>query len=275
MNALRRFTLALSVALSVASAAFSQDQLRGMMTTAFGDLAAIKKNAEAGDARAQVSLADSLASSFHTAEALVWYRKAAAQGNVEGAYQVGRLLLFGCAGIPASQSVKADPSEGIRWTFMAATNLHADACHNMSRALQRGVGVSTNQVEAYAWLQLFADSSRGSIVGRVELNQMALKMDSRDVERAKSLAAQFKAGHWQRPSTKTIPDGDSRLKLGGIMSGGKSPLAVINGKTLAEGESAVFPIQPTPLTIRCLKIEKDAVLVQVQGEDSPRQLRLK
>ncbi len=63
-----------------------------MMAATFGDVAAIKENAETDDARAQVSRADRLASGFHPAEALVWYCKAAAMGNADGAYQLGRLL---------------------------------------------------------------------------------------------------------------------------------------------------------------------------------------
>ena len=50
----------------------------------------------------------------------------------------------GAVGIPSSQSVKANPTEGIRWTFEAATNRDAKAFLNMSKALQNGIGVSTN-----------------------------------------------------------------------------------------------------------------------------------
>jgi len=266
--------LLLGLALLISQPAFAQDQLRGLLTIGLGDVAAIKQKAEAGDANAQVALADMLAAKYRYAEALQWYRKAANHGNPEAAYQVGRLLLFGASGIPNDQIVKPIPTEGIRWTFQAATNLHANAFWNMSKALQRGLGVSTNLIEAYAWLQLFAETVPGSIVGRAELNTMAIKLDSPAIQQAQRLAAQFKTGNWQRPVIRAIPEGASLLKLNGI-AGGKTPLAIINGKTFAEGDSGTIPFKPVPLAVKCLKIDKDAVTIAVDGEDAPRVLRLK
>src|SRR4051812_11518006 len=83
-------------------AVLAQDALRGTLTMGLGDVAQIKQKAEAGDAAAQVTLADSLASSFHATEALDWYRNAAAQGSVEGKFHVGQMLLFGAPGIPVN-----------------------------------------------------------------------------------------------------------------------------------------------------------------------------
>jgi len=72
-----------------------------------------------------------------------------------------------------------------------------------------------------------------------------------------------------------IAEGDRRLKLAGITAGTKSNLAVINGKTLAEGESVTIQLKPESVTIKCLKIEKDSVLIAVESEDQPRWLRLR
>ena len=60
----------------------------------------------------------------------------------------------------------------------------------------------------------------------------------------------------------------SRLRLNGITLGGKVQLATINGKSLAIGETIVITGKP-PLTLRLLKIEKDSVLVTVDGDDAP------
>lgn len=267
-------SLLLALALLLTQPGFAQDQLRGLLTIGLGDVAAIKQKADARDSNAQVALGDMLASKYRYAEALQWYRKAANQGNPEAAYQVGRLLLFGASGIPKDQVVKPIPTEGIRWTFQAATNLHRSACRNMSTALQSGLGVSPDLVEAYAWLQLVAESNGGSIVGRSDLNTLALKLDTSAIQRAQTLAAQFKAGNWQRPVTRAIPEGATSLKLNGI-AGGKTPLAIINSKTFAEGESGTIPFKPVPLAVKCLKIDKDSVLIAVDGEDAPRVLRLK
>jgi hypothetical protein len=269
-----RTSLAVS-ALLLTHPALAQNGLSGTLTMGMGDVAAIKQKAEAGDAAAQVALGGALASSFHASEALSWYRKAAAQGNVEGEYHVGDMLLFGASGIPRTLAVQPNQTEGIRWTFMAATNFHAYACWNMGKALRQGLGVSTNLVAAYAWLSLFANTIPGSIVGRSQVNDLALQLDTGALKQAQSLAAQFKAGNWQAPLTRAIPEGDPRLKLGGITFGGTTPLAVVNGKTLSEGESATVSVKPGTLRINCLKIEKESVLITVEGEDAPRLLRLR
>ena len=162
MRTFKLSTLLSLAVILVVTVALAQSPLDGTLTMGLGDIASIKRKAEAGDAAAQVSLGDALASSFHASEALDWYRKAAAQGNVQGQYHVGDMLLFGAAGIPQSLAVQPNQTEAIRWTFMAATNFHAHACWNMGKALRQGLGVRTNLVAAYAWLSLFANTPPGS-----------------------------------------------------------------------------------------------------------------
>jgi hypothetical protein len=73
------------------------------------------------------------------------------------------------------------------------------------------------------------------------MNELALELDAAALQQAQALAAQFKAGNWQAPIARMIPEGDTRLKLGAITVGAKNSLAMINGKTLAEGEGLSFP----------------------------------
>jgi len=255
--------------------ASAQNPIGNVVTMGFGDIAAIKQKAVAGDAQAQVQLGNSLVSSFHPTEALDWYRKAANQGNVEAKYEVGKMLLFGAPGIPNELTVHPHPIEGARLTFAAATNLYPDALWDMAKACRQGLGVETNLVAAYAWLQLFSETTRGSIVGRVEMNDLALKLDTDALVDAEKLVVQFKSGRWSTPAFRVFPMGDPRLKLNGISFGTKRPLAVLNGKTIAEGESATIHIKTETLTIKCVTIERDSVLVLVEGEDEPRMFRLK
>jgi len=145
----------------------------------------------------------------------------------------------------------------------------------MGKALRQRLGVRTNPVAAYAWPSLFPNTPPGSIVGRVQINELALQLDTGTVQQAQSLAAQFKDGNWQAPLIRAIPEGDNRLKLGGITFGGSTPLAVINGKTLSEGESASISVKPGTLTIKCLEIERESVWISVEGEDIPRLLHLR
>jgi hypothetical protein len=275
MKGCRFALIPIILSFSITIIAVAQDPLLNVLKMGYGDVAAIRKKAEGGDAQAQVSLAGSLASNLRCADALQWYRRAASQGSIDAVYHVGNMFLFGRVGIPKDQCVEPDPPEGIRWTFRAATNRHADACWNMSKALQRGIGVTTNLVEAYAWLQVAADLSMAPIVQRVQLNNMALIMDSRSIEQAQALAQRFKAGGWRCPAVRTVSEFDPRLKLNGVTVGGKSSFCIINGKTLSEGESAKIPLKPRSLLIRCIKIEKESVLISIEGEDGTRSLRLK
>jgi len=222
---------------------------------------------------AQLSLGDLLANNFKSADALGWYRKSAAQGSVEAMSRIGDILMFGRSGIPTSQSVSPNPSEGIQWTYQAATNLNTKSLLNMSKAFQNGIGVSTNLVEAYAWLQLYAE--REEIVGRVLLNQMALQLGSQTLQEAHNLTADFKSGHWPLISPRKIVEGDPRLKLKGVIFGGEKALATINGRTMAEGESADIALKTGNLVIKCIQIQNDSVLILIAGENEPRRLQLK
>jgi hypothetical protein len=287
------------LALIIAPLAVAQDQLTKLFTLGAGNVAEIKQAAENGDIKAQVRLAGLLAAAFRSAEALEWYRKAASKGSLEAAYHVGHMLLFGAMGINPKQGVEPEPTEGIAWIFITATHGYIAAYHDMSKAYQQGLGVSADPILAYAWLQLCTDSSISplAIAGRVELNQMALNLDTRSIQRAQVLAANFKAGNWQKPvivrppqeptviKENSIPTANTSpaakppkvlapLKLSAIAtsSGGNASCAVINGKILAQGESANIPTQSGTLTVKCLKIEPRSIQVMVEGEDGPRTL---
>ena len=91
---------------------------------------------------------------------------------------------------PTHSLTSRSPLATVPRTFFAATNFHPNACWDMATALQHGIGLSTNLIEAYAWLQLFADSSTGWAVGRVQLNELALKLDTQSLAKAQKLARQ-------------------------------------------------------------------------------------
>lgn len=235
---------------------------------ALSDVAEIRKKAEAGDATAEAAFGDTLSFKMRCADALRWYRQAALQGNVKAQAHVAGMLLWGCAGNPSDQTVHPDRAEGIRWAFMAATNHDRGACGDMSAAFARGWSVEVDLVAAYAWLEY------GSPLNHWELNDLALKMSTADVERAKKLAAEFNAGNWQYPALAAIADPRRRIKLMGITAGQQSSLAIINGQTLSEGQVVTLDMKPGTITLKCLKIEKVWVLVSIDGEVKPTRLEL-
>jgi hypothetical protein len=239
------------------------------------DEPALRTQAESGDARAQVALGDRLADRFQSTDALVWYQKSAAQGDVEGEFHLGQMLLFGAGGVPDSFAVVPNPPDGLRWTFLAATNLHPMACWNLSKALRRGIGANTNLVESYAWLTVFAQISPGSVAARTGLNEMAVAMDKASVQEAQNLARQFNAGHWRAPVALIPPKVDPGLKLGGVFYVPSDPVAMINGQLFSQGQSAKIHSRAGAVTIKCLKIEKDSVIVEIEGEETPLLLRMR
>ena len=234
-------------------------------------MGAVKIQAEQGDVAAQVKLADGYLSNFKSSDALKWY-KTAAPKSLEAQYQCGNLLLFGRTGIPQDEKVNANPTEGLKWTYSAAINGHKGAWRNMAKALQAGVGCSTNLVEAYAWLSLLAQS--GDIVGRVEMNNLALKLSSVEISQGKSILQQMQSGRWPQLAVQNNAKSDLGLKLNGLIHDGAKSLATVNGETLAEGETVSVKIKKEAVNIKCLKINLDSALILVDGEDEPRLLYL-
>jgi len=258
---------------SISIELFAQNaELRGTLNQGFGDLGQIKLQAEQGDSAAQVKLADAYLANFKSADALKWYETAAKQNSIEGKYQLGNLLLFGRVGIPKEQQVRAKPVEGLQWTYQAAISGNKEAWHNMAKALENGIGCSTNLIEAYAWLSILANT--GDIVGRVEMNSLALKISSEQIVDAKNLAQQMESGHWPPLPVQKNPESDLGLKLNGLIPGSANPLATINSKTVAEGETVSIKIKNETVNVKCLKINSDSVVILVDGETEPRLLHM-
>lgn len=247
-------------------------ELRGMFTQGLDDLGAIKIKAERGDAVAQVKLANAYLSQNQPANAAVWYEAAAKQNSTEGEYELGNLLLYGRLGIPRDQSVIAKPTEGLKWTYLASTNGCQEAWYNMARANQNGIGCATNPVEAYAWFALLAD--KGDVVGRVQMNNLALKFSSEEIIRGKSLEAEMEKGHWPQLELAQSVAHSVPLILRGISGPENNRLAIINDVTLAENDTTAFKANGQIVKVTCLKISDDGVLIKVEGEDKPRFLRL-
>jgi TPR repeat protein len=271
-------TAVLTVALlaSMAMASIAAPALTGwrrLLPTVSGNLAITKERAERGDVRSQVELADNLAANLLVAQAVEWYQKAAAQGNAQAMFRLGEIYLGGVT-TPndPDQRVAANVMEGVRWTFEAATNYHSEACHNMSLILQTGVGLNTNLVEAYAWLELYARSN--AVAARPEMDRLAMHMDLKEIQESHLMAGQFMSHQWPRLCLRKYSDADLALKINGITVGPVS-MAIINGRTFEEGDSGEVPARDGPARITCLKVALDSVLIAVDGETEPRLLHMK
>lgn len=256
--------------LALANGAFAQKKAAPPLAPPPFNEVATRQQAEAGNILAQLTLANHLAGSQRPTDAMAWYRKAAAKQQVEAYYHLGNILLFGATASDGAQAVPADPVAGVKWTFRAATNQNARACLNMSRALEHGLGVETNLIEACAWMQLYAD--REPAAGRSEFTNLTGRLDPISIQEGQKLAVQLKARQWAKLSIVKVAQMASSLRLEGVTIGGR-PLAVINRRTLTIGESVEILVNGGTIEVKCLEIEEDAVLVQVAGEAEPRLLR--
>jgi hypothetical protein len=240
------------------------------------DTAKLKLLAERGYVTAQLKIASECMNNHYYADAVKWYSAAAEQGIEEACYHKGHILLFGCKGTKPEQDVAPKPSEGLPFTYMAATNRNYAACFDMGRATKDGIGCPIDLITAYAWFSVCADA--GDTLSHTEMNGLALRLSTADISRALALAHEFKARHWPEmalPSATQQPGAQVaiKLKLSGVVYSPRGNLAVINNRTMGEGETSQFATDSKELiSVTCQHIQTDGVEMLVAGEAKPRTL---
>lgn len=265
------FKIVVFAALLAAGSSAQAQRAKSKRAPAPNDVATLKQKAEAGDVGAKLALGIKLRENDRFQDALAEFKEIGRKGNPEACYQAGELLLYG-ARESGAQAVTARPAEGIRWTYRAATNFHAQACRNMARARATGLGVKTNLAEAYAWMQLYAE--RCPKPGRGELDALALSIDTATIKQGQGLARQFKAKQWPPLAVASASRAPLALKVSGITQSPNGALVVLNHRTLAVGEATQFTVGNEMVEVRCIEIGDDFARVEVEGEDEPRRLVL-
>src|SRR6516165_5105226 len=106
--------------------------------------------AQAGDAAAQVRLGNAYNYGRHGAkqdyaQALIWYRKGAEQGDADSEFQLGGLYHFG-------HGVPQDDVQGFSWIMKAAEQGDGDARFFISACYSEGWGVARDDRQATFWL---------------------------------------------------------------------------------------------------------------------------
>lgn len=142
----------------LAYAGSDEDYANGMISYRQGDFVAaiplLRKAADAGHAEAQVTLASILDAAESNEEAVVYYRKAAATGNLNGLYGLGIMLASG-------EGVKKDVKEAKILITRAAEGGHKQAIRMLSQVYLRGELEITEEqrkgAEALKWITLAAD----------------------------------------------------------------------------------------------------------------------
>jgi TPR repeat protein len=222
---MRSFLLgALATALGMAPAGPAPRQVDPDVDKA---LAAARARADAGDVIAQFSLGAVLYySTEHTAQAIDWFRKAAARQYAPAEFQMGQLYEFGFGvvqsdvealawyrraaghGSAAAQrsvgdyyrkgrGAAADPAEAARWYLQAAEGDDLRAQYQLAELYLNGTGVARNAPAAYFWFSVAAgqtplEDNRKQLV---ELRNVAgARMTAAEVKEAARRIAAWKPG---------------------------------------------------------------------------------
>ena len=203
-------------------------------------------------------------------DAALWaYRQAANAGNIEGTFAAGEVLLIQGQSSGGRERV-LKLSEGLGYIYRAATNRHAQACAELSNVLQSGIGVQTNLIDAYAWLSVAAQRDPAF---RADLDKLVVRFDPDEILQAQRIARDYSSGHWPAPVARPVDQGDDRLKIQGMTLNARGALIILNGVTLALGETGQISPTNCPkqssanrLTVSCYAIAQDHALIAVAGE---------
>ena len=127
-------------------------------------LAEVRERAARGDVVAQFSLGSILYyGADDTAQAIEWFRKAAAQQYPPAEFQIGQLYDFGFG-------VGQSDGEALSWYRRAAEHGHAAAERAVGDFYQKGRGVTADATEASRWYRRAADAD--DIRAQYQLGQL-------------------------------------------------------------------------------------------------------
>jgi hypothetical protein len=202
-------------------------------------------------------------------EALNAFRQAAKEGNIDGAFLAGDTLLTQAKNSTGRERILKG-AESCPYLFIAATNLHSQACAELSETFLNGIGQQANQSVAYAWMKL---ATQRNAARKADLDQLAVSLDPNAVRQGQDLARDYLAGHWPTAIARPVDENDSRLKVQGVTLSIDKPLVVLNSATFAVGDTGeVRPANSLKnpaarkLSLQCIEIGADYVLVAVAGE---------
>ena len=256
--------------LFIAAAAFAQSPVP--------DLAQIKIAAEAGDAAAQDKLADQYHSRGDSAQAVIWYRKAALQGCLHAQGKLGDILLLRYEmhldSKPETRAAIA--AESLKWISLAASQDNKLAQADLAELCYKGTLVKQDFVEAYKWGEV---ASRGSpfepasITGKSVRDSAILKMDTAQLEEARKRVDKF-APKSATPEQLAEPVWAKEIHLTGISGKPSERLAVINNRTFGVGDKISLKLGGKPVVVQCLEIHESSAVISVEGISGTREIKL-
>ena len=241
-------------------------------------LAQIKVAAEGGDPASQDKLAEAFVMRADSAQAMIWYRKAAEQGFPHAQGRLGNMLLSrsrtDAGATPAARSAMSE--EAVRWIILAANQGDKRGQADFADICLEGKLVKQDLVEVYKWGEL---ASKGSMIdvatvsGRSCRDAATLKMDVGQIAEAQRRAAAF-IPHQVSASDMPEPSWVKQIKLNGISGTPERRLAIINGKTLQTGDHTSLKLGEKTVTVRCVEIRQGSVVISIDGLDGAREVKL-
>jgi len=191
-------------------------------------LAAARVKASAGDVVAQFSLGAMIYyGGTDTAQAVDWFRRAAAQGYAPAEFQMGQVYEFGF-------TVERDDRQALAWYRKAAGHGSAAAQRSVGDFYRTGRGVKADAAEAARWYRRGADGD--DIRAQNELGQLYFS--------GTGVARDYASAYlWFSLAAGQAPLEDNRnglLELRNIAAARMTPEAV------AEAARRVAAWQPTP-----------------------------
>jgi TPR repeat protein len=173
---------------------------RGDFKTAQAELQPL---AAKGDVSAEYTLGiasyNALGTPQDYAVALKWFSRAAAQGLAPAQYCLAVMYAHG-------QGVREDPAIAIGWYKRAAMQGNAAAFHNLAVQFGSGRGVTQDMAAALAYFMLSAD--QGIKDDEYKRDMLVLNLKPQQIESAKAMARQLKAGikHAKLPPLPQLGD---------------------------------------------------------------------
>ncbi|MDB6109401.1 MAG: hypothetical protein JWR69_1151, partial [Pedosphaera sp.] len=206
--------------------------------TGFPKQAELQAAADSGDAKAQDKLGDFFAMRFDYTRALVWYRKAAAQGVANSQFGLGRMLMR--KGVDWSGKIlsRTDIDEAIKWYARAANQRCAQAQVDLGQFYEKGELVTQDYSEAYKWYALAAKGNAGeapTVNGKAYRDGLGLKMTPAQTAEAQRRVEKFLAAP-KTAAEQAEPSFVGRLSLTGISGPETHRVAIINDRPFEAGK---------------------------------------
>ena len=141
----------------------------------------------------------------------------------------------------------------------------------MADILLEGKLEKQDLIEAYKWGELATHGTTNDSVvkvGTVTRDAAILKMSPAQIAEGKKRVAAF-VPHAAKIEEAPEPAWEGQVKLTGLSGSRDQRLAILNGKTFAQGEKGEVKASGKVIQIHCLEIRDNSAVVEVEGYKKP------